>query len=230
MDKNELVRSIRVEYGDALFRIYDFQLRVPKEDSVVCHSHRYYELHLALQGSYLYRVGKESLLLSRSQMLIIPPDLPHDSADVHSSSYEFAALSFSLEQTKGESGYFDYFDRTLRRLSLTPLPFSSAIKEKIAELQNAFGSTGIRGGCYQKAIAGDLIYQLFDALDGFSTDAPISGNTVDEDRLILLDAMVYQTEKSLEDIARSIHYSPRHTARLIKAIYGCSLSELRRNQ
>ena len=39
-----------------------------------------------------------------------------------------------------------------------------------------------------------------------------------------------RTIQCLKDIANEISYSPRHTARLIKSIYGCSITELRKKQ
>lgn len=228
MEKTNLVHSIRLEYGDALFRVYDFRLRPSEEELVTRHSHRYYELHLALRGSYPYRVDGATVELSRGHLLIIPPDHPHDSADPRAPSYDFAALSLSLERGEGEAGYYDYFNQTLRGRALTPHPFPPSMEHRVSDLRQAFQMRGLRGGCYQKNAAGMLIFDLFDCLDGFSSGMPALTVAGDEDRLILLDALVNQADQSIEEIAAAIHYSPRHTARLIKQIYGCSLSELRK--
>ena len=85
--------------------------------------------------------------------------------------------------------------------------------------------------CYLKREGAALIEQLTLGLRNYiPLDFTPSFERNRDDVLALLDVMVGKSEFSLSDIARHINYSPRHTARLIKQIYGDSLSSIRREQ
>ena len=231
----EIVHSIRLEYGDALFRLYQFQLSPHKKSTQhSLHEHQFYELHLAFGGSYSYALGKEQIPVRRGQMLLIPPDVPHLSVAPPCDTYDYAVLSFSLSKQGEEDGCFAYFRNTLEQAAKQPLTMSAALSARAKELSDSSLSQvchSVRNTCAYKTMASAFIYALFDSINGFQSDGTsLRANQDSNDRLVLLEALVNTPGRSLGEIAAAIHYSPRHTARLIRSIYGMSLSELRRTQ
>ena len=93
------------------------------------------------------------------------------------------------------------------------------------------GSDDVFNFCYLKKEGAALIERLVLLLKKYLPEnfAP-SHERNRYDVLTLLDIMVGRFEFSLSDIAAQVNYSPRHTARLIKQIYGASLSEVRRSK
>lgn len=229
----ETIHSITLAYGDALFHLYQFQLNpsTAPQDQVV-HGHRFYELHIAQEGAYTYSVGTQQIPVTRNQLLIIPPDIPHASVQTQQpDGYRYTVLSLSLEKQEGEEGFYAYFQQTLDQCALRALPIPAELSRWGAELNRAELYGAIRGSCYLKMQASALIYLLFDSLNGFRSSGMARHGECDEhNRLVLLDTLVNQADRSLSDIASAIHYSPRHTARLIHKLYGVSLSELRKKQ
>ena len=225
----ESIHSISLSYGDALFRIYRFALNPDEnlEDESL-HSHRFYEIHVALNGSYSYSVGGTSVTLKQNRALIIPPGVDHKSVSYHHTAYEYAVLSFSLSETERDGGCYSYFLRTLDACALTPVSIPAALVQRVTDLHRMEIGNPIAELCYMKMQASALIFELFNHLNGFSapSKSPAGLGCGECDRLILLDALM-QTTRSLSDIAAVVGYSPRHTGRLIKKIYGCSLSEYR---
>ena len=151
-----------------------------------------------------------------------------------SDSYRYAVLSLSLDKIdkpNGEEGFYGYFRQTLDAFSLRALPISPELVRRVTELCRSELYDDLRGSCYLKMQASALLFTLFDSLNGFHTDsAPLHGEWDEQNRLVLLDTLVNQADRSLSDIASAIHYSPRHTARLIRRIYGVSLTELRKKR
>ena len=234
----ELVHSIRLEYGDTLFRLYQFQIskitNSGDDSSQSLHEHQFYELHLAFRGAHTYLLGTEQLSIRQGQMLLIPPDVPHLSVEAPCDAYDYTVLSFSLTKQAKEDGCFAYFRSTLEQAAKKPLTMSATLSARARELSGISLSQSccsVRDVCAYKAKASALIYALFDSINGFHADhAPLRPSQDNNDRLVLLEALVNQPGRSLGEIATAIHYSPRHTARLIRSIYGMSLSELRRSQ
>ena len=69
----DLVHSIRLEYGDALFRLYQFQITpVGDPATQAMHEHQFYELHLALRGDHSYVLDTAQIPVRQEQMLLIP--------------------------------------------------------------------------------------------------------------------------------------------------------------
>ena len=229
----ETIHSITLAYGDALFHLYQFQLNPSTEpkDQVI-HGHRFYELHIAQEGSYTYSVGDRQIPVTRNQLLIITPDIPHASVQKQTpEGYRYTVLSLSLEKQEGEDGFYAYFQQTLDEYALRALPIPAELSRRGAELNRGELYGALRGSCYLKMQASTLIYLLFESLNGFRFSGTARHSECDEhNRLVLLDTLINQADHSLSDIADAIHYSPRHTARLIRSIYGTSLSELRKKQ
>ena len=228
----ENINSISLVYGNARFNLYQFNLftQTARTESVL-HDHKFYEIHMADEGSYTYTSGEKQISLSQDQILIIPPGVYHSSVPNAAWNYKFSVLSFSLSKTDGEDGYFEFFQKALKDCSLTPINIPQKFIKRAAELSRRELYGTVKGECYLKMQASALIYELFDILNKFGiADAPKKSSKKGNDNLMLLDALINDPSKSLNDIAAAICYSSRHTARLIKSIYGCSITEQRKKQ
>jgi AraC-like DNA-binding protein len=75
-------------------------------------------------------------------------------------------------------------------------------------------------------VAAGFIYQLFAHLVENASIA-VPGK---QDALVLMDNMINRPDVTLAEIASTINYSQRHTARLIEKYYGTSLSQLRKDK
>lgn len=228
----ERINSICLDYGDARFHLYQFHVSNKKVlDEPIFHEHCFYEIHIAHSGSHIYELCDRQIPLHQNQMLIIPPDVSHASVQQTDWNYEKSVISLSLTKIDGESGFYSFFQNALNSCALTPVGISTSLTHRATELLRSELYCIIKGECYLKMQASALIYELFDLLDQYKNAEELKGSlTADENRLILLDAIINDTERSLTDIAEAINYSPRHTARLIKSTYGCSLSELRKKR
>jgi AraC-like DNA-binding protein len=89
----------------------------------------------------------------------------------------------------------------------------------------------VPGICRLKAAAACFLSDLFHLLSPYATETGTSPEPpCDTEVAVLLENMVNRPDITLEQIAEAINYSTRHTARLIKNIYGASLSEIRRSR
>ena len=226
------VNNVRLVYGDAMFQFYQINLNDPNGTSQpVFHDHKFYEIHMASEGSYTYTTDNKQISLYQNQMLIIPPQVYHSSVPKAPWNYKFSAISFSLCKTDGEEGCYDFFHKSLESCALTPINIPQKFIKRTSELSRRELYGTVKGECYLKMQASAIIYELFDILNQFgNADSLKKLPKKDNDNLVLLDALLCNPTKSLKDIADEISYSPRHTARLIKSIYGCSITELRKKR
>ena len=82
-----------------------------------------------------------------------------------------------------------------------------------------------------KAAAACFLSDLFHLLSPYATKTDTAPEPpCDSEVAVLLENMVNRPDITLEQIAAATNYSTRHTARLIKKIYGASLSEIRRSR
>lgn len=230
------IRTVSIDYGDARFSIYLISLpgayRSPgAEVTHVMHSHFYYELHYASRGQCLYRFSDREVLLQEGQMLLIPPGQHHLSVGTDSESYTPQVLSLSITTTENAGRFYPSFLSMLNAAALTPLPGSFAIAGYIDVLQQRPLYDSVPGICRLKAAAACFLSDLFHLLSPYATETGTSAEPpCDTEMAVLLENMVNRPDISLEQIAEAINYSTRHTARLIKNIYGASLSEIRRSR
>lgn len=228
------IRTISLDYGDTRISIYCIDL--PSEKKVtadpVMHSHFYYEIHYAAEGHCLYRFASHELLLREKEMLVIPPGLLHGAIDLHSNSYKPQVLSLSLTQTDNPGSFFHSFSAMLSAASEKAICPVHSISGHLTVLQNRALYDSLMGIVTLKAAAGGLMLELFRLLQPLSEtpDTPSPEPPCSEEITVLLENLVNRPDTTLEQIAASICYSPRHTARLIKSIYGASLSEVRRSR
>lgn len=231
------IRSIPLEYGDAIFRMFYIQLmKRALENTPDKHTHGYYELHFAKKGSYEYVLEDRAVTLREGQLLIIPPDASHRPVSFAASKgkeigYEGTVLEFSLSRGQGGRSFFDAFSQALERSSCVPITVSANLLQAANSLKETTFENVLRGYCQFKARAGEFLYLLFDELETF--DAPNScgdGVTDRDDNLILLENLINQSGSTLKEIAEAMYYSERHTSRLIRNIYGVSFSELKKQR
>jgi AraC-like DNA-binding protein len=225
-----LVQSFSLKYGDAIFKILDIMMsEMEGQDHVSAHSHRFYEFHFALRGSYTYTVNNRVITLNQNQFLIIPPMVSHIAVCNEESNYSFVSLSLDLSKDEGEGGFFGYFRDVLNRHSEMPIQMTSDFVEKSLRLRHFInGPNYIRNVCALKMLGSEFIYSLFQSLDGYSSACSVRPMMGDVDRSVLLEELINNPSLSLGKIAEELGYSARHTARIIKKTYGCSVSQLRK--
>ena len=228
----EVIYGIPVEYGDARFRLYDIRLGGGAGQTPQPHEHHYYELHFAHRGHHTYTVNGQSVTLRCGELLILPPEAFHQPVTLANvGDYRHTVFEFSLTQGTGRGGFYDYFCATLSRLSCRPVSVPSTLLQAVETFKKGVRTDEIGPTCYRQAEAAMLICELFSALDGFAPEGcrAVAEPDRSED-LILLENLVNLSGRSLREIAAAIHYSERHTARLIRRIYHMSLSEIRRKR
>lgn len=229
------IRSIPLEYGDAVFRMFYIKL-IPRniKDGADKHTHGYYELHFAEKGSYVYTLEDRTLTLHEGEVLIIPPECMHRRVSLlekQENGYECTVLQFSLTHGTGSRRFFDCFEEALARSARTAIAISPELLQQAIILKNTTFDNVLRGYCEFKARAGILLYTLFDELDAFSLQTNYSDGGVDRaENLILLENLINQPGSTLKEIADAMYYSERHTSRLIHRIYGVPFSELKKQR
>lgn len=227
---NTKVCDLPVRYGDALFHLYISQ-QMPLLVSQVCpvHKHAYYELHMVLGGRRMYRVEGQQLELQEGEFLLLPPGTEHEPMDKHHPDYEILTLPFSLEQVTDTLSFYGLFEEALVTHSLLPVRAEKAMITQLAALASLPESLSAGTYCRLLAAGSNFICELMHTLHCFEEN-PITGAdpfSIPEGLPALLDTLVHQQELPLRAIAQSLHYSERHTARLIRQIYHMTLSELR---
>ena len=232
------IRAVSMDYGDTRFSVY--RIRLPEEyrdpelmpyRHHMMHSHFYYEIHYALRGQCRYQFKDRELTLQEGQMLLIPPETLHAAVELSSEHHELRVVSLSLAETDGAGRFYPAFLAMLEAAACTPLAAPTGISEYVDVFQQQALYNSVLGICQLKAAAANLICDLFQLLSPFVPEVPASPDlSCDAEVAILLENMVNRPDISLEQIAAAVNYSTRHTARLIKSIYGASLSEIRRSR
>lgn len=230
------IRTVSIDYGDTRFSIYLISLpgkyQTPDTATThVMHSHFYYELHYASRGQCLYRFSDREVLLQEGQMLLIPPGQHHLSVGKDSESYIPQVLSLSISATENPGRFYPAFLSMLNAAAMKPITGPLAVAGYINILQQRPLYDCVPGICRLKAAAACFLSDLFHLLSPYATETATSAEPpCDAEVAVLLENMVNRPDITLEQIAEAINYSTRHTARLIKNIYGASLSEIRRSR
>ena len=232
------IRAVSMDYGDTRFSIY--LIRLPEEyrnpELFPCrdhmmHSHFYYEIHYALRGQCRYQFEDRELTLREGQMLLIPPETLHSAVEPTSEQHELRVISLSLAQIESPGRFHPAFLAMLKAAACMPLPAPAALGDYVDIFQQKDLYNSVLGICQLKSAAASLICDLFHLLSPFAPEVPSAPDlSCDAEVAILLENMVNRPDISLEQIAAAVNYSTRHTARLIKNIYGASLTEIRRSR
>ena len=228
------IRGVRAEFDDAVFtllrvRAAAMNMQWGAKLPARYHSHFYYECHILLEGENKYLIRNDAVTVCAGTMVIIPPYTEHLSFEETGGSREIV-LGLILEQKAQQSGAFQYFAHTLQDMVQKPIQLSQSLLNAIVAFYNRFESTQMRDICLRQAEAYGIIVQLFDDVNHFQDSTAIQIKTRSEDSIgVTLELLIDNFDYSLQDIADSLGYSVRHTARLIQKRYGKSLREIRKS-
>ena len=227
--KNPFPGTVRHHLGDA-----EFTLLKPAAESTgdspkssgALHCHRYFEVHCNTGTARSLTLPTGQIRLEPGQLLLICPGCMHYSVPYHDS---YRVLSFELQQSKGEEGFYRHFSGLLNTLHLKPLPATRKLKTFLDEFTALNPGNTVMGFCQSKLVGLNLLVAL---LENLSTFAGVCGDAAyipehTEAFDAALDMMIYGNT-TLQQIAETLGYSPRHTARLIHSRYGASLSQIRK--
>ena len=230
-----------VSCGDALLDVFhithkrDSEVYTEGSKNKIFHSHSSYECHIITSGKTSLTVqrsadGERSIseyVLKYRDLFIIPPQVGHFSF-VKSAECSERVVSFTLKKTKGENGFFKYFSEILEKASLCPIPASTKLYEAIVNFCAHSENDKMSRFLVKKTLAYNLISALFEHIDHnpATSSSEKAGKSFDSKK-ITIEYLVNDNSTSLGNIAKTLGYTTRHTARLIKDIYGRSLTEIR---
>lgn len=205
------------------FLFYSFDPQFDRSDHTMFHKHINYEIHFALKGSYEYLFSDKTIRLSQNQMLIIPPETLHRAVDAMDENYGFQALTVKISAEQPD-GFYDYLTAALGRRALENLHIPEETLSGVLSLCSSIDAKSCLQTLYLHSCATKVLYDLCELLGG---DADQSFPETDRHLEVQIENMVNNGRISLAEIAAAINYSPRQTERLIKQIYGKSLTKIR---
>ena len=195
-------------------------------DAHSLHCHRYFEVHCTVAHQRDLALSTQTISLEANQLLLICPGCMHYSSPYADSRN---VLSFELRQGKGERGFYRHFMELFHLLNLTPLPLSRKLRHALLDFSSAELQNTVMAFCRLKLLGLTVLVAFLENLAPHaehrdSAYTPEHTGAFDA----ALDMMLY-SDLTLEQIARQLGYSSRHTARLIHRRYGNSLGRIRRN-
>ena len=217
------VQSIPVEFGNALFKVYKISVGNIGKHIPSVHSHKYYEIHFAINGKHVYQFNDSQVELTANQMLIIPPETIHTRIDDFDKNYNCSVLEFALEKTSNSPELYDNVKETLATKSLKPINFNTEIFDNL----NRFKNLDQNYYCELKTSAYILINCLITSLSALKSKNNTQSKC--DDLGVLMDTLINKGA-TLKEIALEINYTERHTARLINQRYGQTLTSLNKNR
>ena len=225
---NITVSRIRTQIGDAAMTLFRIENSAEDDNAQILHAHLYYECHILLTGQTTFHIRESDIPMQSRQMLIIPPNINHLPFSAEQNTDELV-MGLTLEKCSGHSGAFSYFQTTLDAVSGKPLALDSSLYVRLLQFWYGFDGvqTDLRTFFRRQNDAQELLFALFDAVNGFRLPQAGYLQTPVGDPTVTMDIMVNSPQYSLKDIASILGYSYRHTARLIRKTYGCSLADIR---
>lgn len=221
--------SLRWQNVDVDFLFYRYD-EAGDTAPAASHAHVNYEIHLAAEGSHCYELTDREITLDGGHMLIIPPHTLHRPIKASEEGYRFAVLTLKLAAA-GEGSAHAYVEELFRRHALQCLPVQGDILQAAFRLREEVWAEE-RDYLYDLYLtrgAADLFYRLCASFA--EAGSPAAGPASTERHVdVQIENLVNRDNMSLCDIAEKIHYSPRQTERLIKKIYGKTLTEVREEQ
>lgn len=207
---------------DFLFYQYDNNKKRFR-DKTKFHKHMNFEIHFAIKGFYEYEFTDRKILLNKNQMLIIPPGILHKAVDISNREYEakILTLKFSSEET---GGFYNFFTSAFCKRALESIDLQDEIIDNILCLCPLVDAKTYLQSIYSISCASKVLYDLCDLLTDDEDKCPYE---TDEHLEVKIENLVNNFDMSLTDIANAINYSPRQTERIIKQIYGKSLTKIR---
>lgn len=219
------VVSVKFQKTDVDFLFYRDDNQGQVTNSLRYHKHFNYEIHFALKGSYNYELNGKNILLSENQMLIIPPEMLHKSVNSSEPEYEVAVLTLKISSNCNDD-FEKFLKSILNRHASESLQVHKEITESVLSFIGGIKTESRLQDIYLISCASDILYKLCAFLAESENDVPFE---TEKHLDVKIENMVNNVNMSLIDIARKINYSPRQTERLIKKIYGKSLTEVRKD-
>lgn len=224
-----IVNSTPFMVGDAkftFFRLYDTHAPKNRSHKIVLHCHLYYEIRIAVKGTYEYSLKNKSVALCEGEMLIIPPSRYHYSR-IPDESYTEYVLALGIEKTDGAERVYDSFKKLLDEKSESAINTTPELVNYVSEyLKTAYDGIGREFDilCREHILAANIVRELSKCLSyGESVE---KASTKAEDMAVLLELLTSTYDITLAEIAGHMNYSVRHTSRLIKELYGKTYAEL----
>lgn len=224
-----MLKTVSLKYQNTTvdFFFYKYDKEDSANDSFEFHKHLNYEIHFALSGCYKYSFVDKSVVLNKNEMLIIPPGELHKVIRPQGENYEFTVLTIRFSSADADQ-FYDYFHSMFKQNSLKCLQVQENVVKSVFKLNNVVAETtnDCLQSIYLTSCAAEILYELCSAMAENRKKWPVSENSKNIE--VKIENMV-NANMSVTDIANKINYSTRHTERLVKKIYGKSLSEIRRD-
>lgn len=217
------VVSLNFQNTTVDFLFYRYDSDVVSYDKTKFHKHINFEIHFAINGSYEYELTDKKILLKKNQMLIIPPGVTHKAVDVSEKEYDFKILTLKISSEK-TGGFYDFFTSAFQKRALESIEVQEELVNDVLSLYSAMDANSYMQSIHLNCCASMVIYALCKLLTEDKEKYP---SEMDEHLEVQIENLVNNFTLSLTDIAKKINYSPRQTERLIKKIYGQSLTEIR---
>ncbi len=221
--------SVKIEYVDlnfpgCLFQLSRFLTPDSDNDESHClfHDHSYYELHFSPFARYDIITQEKTFTLERDTLFIIPPHFPHYTTCTRSG--KSIVLNLDLKMLEGDSVFYDYFKKSLDSNCLKHIEIPDDTKKCFYNFGNLSSNDTIKNHCVLKLSALNILTSLL------ADDNSITPKNKKEKIDILLENYVNTPAYSLSQIAESLNYSQRQTARLIHEKYNMSLGDIRKMQ
>lgn len=223
-----MVRGVPVCMDDARLTLYRITGSLVEQDSGEWryHDHFYFECHVISSGRTTFTVGESEYPVEKGEIFIIPPLTDHYPFHEEGEAQD-VVLAITVEKTD-EGDMYPYFRKSLLEVGCRPFSLPPELLARILLFQTAVEGDSLRDRCLQTTTAYEIVLSLFDRINGFRAAAGQRKQMPSEEKQdITLEYMVNEPDCSLEDIAATLGYTVRHAARLIRARYGKSLSEIR---
>lgn len=238
--------SIRIVFGDAIvsFLILSGGDASPPPEPVPApavhvhelHKHPFYELRFATQGNFSFDAINHHVSLPTGEMLVLCPDTYHYSY-IPSEEVVTKVISFSLEKAEGsEPKVYDIFHALLNQANMKVLTPGEGLLQKARSFTEApFPSKkDARSLFHLRHLASEIVLELFDLFQLYDADLTEINSTGSASQtpnyVLALDFFVHTPDFPLSEIAAELGYSVKHTSRLIKQIYGTTLTQIRKQK
>ncbi len=228
--KADDTESIKLFYGDARINFIKFEKIELEESNITSlHSHSYYELHFSTKPNQVVSFVSHETVMNKNEFLIIPPGEEHYTMPYKTNT---DVLLFTIEQVKGESGFYDYFVNSLTAAAKKSIKASPRLFGLLKSFHESCIGVSVKKYCRMKSLISDIVMWLFDDINSFELDGNPAVFEVDCDGRseALLERLIGDKRYSIGDIAEMLGYSVRHTTRLINKHCNMTLLQYRRYQ
>lgn len=212
-------------FGDAVISLYRIKGGSDDVQQDYLHRHSFYELQLLLRGAYDYVIDDRTIHVAGGEMVIIGSEVCHRA--VVDDGLQRVVLSITVKKRQNGEMVFDQLTKCLEKNLHRAISISRDLAERIAAFDRVAVARSGMAVLHRKLDACTIVVGIFDAM-GYGNAGNAAPQGVDFD--IALEAFVEHSGATMKQIAESLGYSQRHIARKIKARYGKSLTQIRREK